>query len=208
MGLHELITTEVVWRIVEFVTASDVLEELGRGSIRPTVRAKRRATRQPLAGARAARAGKRVTAAEKSAATRRAPLAELVPRQQKRKAGRTTAAQTPAHIRSMGGLLDADDRDYLRRKLGMKLGKYASSIERTSVRVEDVNGPRGGIDKRCRIKAVLTGLPSVVVEHRHHSLQVAIDRALDRIERAVRSATQRRRMKPLKSRTGSTAASI
>lgn len=50
-------------------------------------------------------------------------------------------------------------------------------IERVSVRVEDVNGQCGGIGKRCLIKVVLSGLPSVVVDERRHSLQAAMDRA-------------------------------
>jgi hypothetical protein len=37
----------------------------------------------------------------------------------------------------------------------MKLGKSATSIERVSVRLTDVNGPRGGVDQRCRIKVVI-----------------------------------------------------
>jgi CBS domain-containing protein len=130
----------------------------------------------------------------------RAPLAVAWP--DKQSSGRTIAAEIPAHVRSLGSVLDAADRTYLRRKLGRKLGKFASSIERTSVRVEDVNGPRGGIDKHCRIKVVLTGLPSVIVEDRHHGLQAAIDGALARAERAVRHTIKRRRMKPLKPRKG------
>lgn len=127
-----------------------------------------------------------------------------VPRPIKRGAGRTEAAQTPAHIYASGSFLDRSDRDYLRRKLGRKLGKFARAIERTSVRVEDVNGPRGGIDHRCRIKIVLSGLPSVVVEAQHHTLQAAMDGALDRVERAVRRALVRRRLKPLKPRRTTT----
>jgi predicted transcriptional regulator/ribosome-associated translation inhibitor RaiA len=132
----------------------------------------------------------------------RAPLAARVARTDKRTAGRTMAAETPAHIRSMGSVLDAADKAYLRRKLGRKLGKFASSIERTSVRVEDVNGPRGGIDKRCRIKVVMAGLPSVVVEERHHSLQAALDGAIARTERAVRQTTRRRSMQQSRPRKG------
>jgi hypothetical protein len=65
-----------------------------------------------------------------------------------------------------------------------------------------VNGPRGGIDQRCRIKVVLSRLPSVVVEHRAASLRDAINGALSGSERAVRRAVRRRRMKPLKSAAG------
>ena len=236
-------------RVVGIATATDVLDELGRGSSRPAVRAKRQYMRLPPASARAAKAKREAArkrgpeAAKRTKRGRkgpeepgayggsgaepahgavaitgritptlgrervrrpdsreRAPLADRVARTHKRTAGRTMAAETPAHIRSVGSVLDAADKTYLRRKLGRKLGKFASSIERTSVRVEDVNGPRGGVDKRCRIKVVLTGLPSVVVEERHHVLQAALDGAVARAERAVRQTTQRRSMRPQRRR--------
>ena len=90
---------------------------------------------------------------------------------------------------------DVGDRNYLRRKLGTKLGKFARSIERASVRVKDVNGPRGGVDKVCRIKIVATGLPSIVVEQRAASLQAAMDGALGRTARAVKRNVRRRRVR-------------
>jgi len=230
-------------RVVGIVTATDVLEELGRGSTRAGARAKRRGMRLPTPSARkaAGRAGERAkrgkraprrgrsarkgTARRGRGATkvraparltsrvapalgrgrvrtpdssRRAPLAARIARPAKRHIGRTAAAQTPAHIRSIGMALDRADRDYLRRKLGRKLGKFATAVERTSVRIEDVNGPRGGVDKRCEIKVVLSGFPSVVVAQRHHSLQAAMDRALDRTERAVRRTLHRRRTKSVR----------
>jgi ribosome-associated translation inhibitor RaiA len=98
----------------------------------------------------------------------------------------------------VGVELRQDDRDYIRRKLGMKLGKFSRSIERVSVRTKDVNGPRGGVDQVCRIKVVLSGLRSVVFESKDASLRAAIDAALAGTERAVRRTLQRRRMKPLK----------
>ena len=106
------------------------------------------------------------------------------------------------HIRAVGSELDADQRAYIRRKLGTKLGKFATSVARVIVRVEDVNGPRGGADQVCRIKVVLNGLPTVVVEARDASLASAIDGALTGTERAVRRRVQRRRMKPIKGRSG------
>ena len=132
-------------------------------------------------------------------AGKRAPLPDQVPRPVKRMASRTSAPQTPANIRVDGVRLDERDRAYIRRRLGEKLGKYASSIERVTVRVRDVNGPRGGVDLLCRIKVVLSGLPSVVVEHQAALLKPALTRALTGVERAVRQTVQRRRMRLIRS---------
>ena len=123
---------------------------------------------------------------------RRPPFAGRVARPAKLKSKRYSAADIPAHIRAVGASLDAGDRAYVRRKLGMKLGKFARAIERVSVRVRDVNGPRGGVDKLCAIKVALSRLPSVVVEQKHASLQPAIDGALRRVEVAVGRSVQRR----------------
>ena len=129
---------------------------------------------------------------------KREPLADRVPRSVKRAAGRTPASLIPANIRVDGVRLDEDDRAYIRRRLGEKLGKYASSIERVTVRVRDINGPRGGIDLLCRIKVVLSSHPSVVVEHKAALLRPGLTRALSGVERAVRQAVQRRRMRPIR----------
>lgn len=108
------------------------------------------------------------------------------------------APAPPVHILAPEGKLDPLARDYVRRKLGVKLGKFADSVERVSFRLQDVNGPRGGVDQTCRIKVVLRGLPSVVFESRDAALNAAVDAALAGVQRAVRRATQRRRMKPLR----------
>ena len=136
----------------------------------------------------------------KKDAADRAPLPGWVPRPVKRASGRTDTLRTPAHLRMIGVELDDEDRAFIRRKLGMKLGKFAMSIERVTVRVTDSNGPRGGVDQRCTVKVVLSGLPSVVVERRNVTLHAAIDIALRATEQAVRRSLGRRRMKPLRRR--------
>ena len=128
---------------------------------------------------------------------KRSPSPGRLPKASKRE-GPAEAPQIPAHIRAAQGDLSSSGRDYIRRKLGTRLGKFASSIERVSVRTEDVNGPRGGVDQLCRIKVVLRGLPSVVFESRDASLNAAVDGALSGMERTVRRALRRRRMKPLR----------
>lgn len=127
---------------------------------------------------------------------RRAPLPASLPRPVKRSSDRQSAWRVTAHVRVFGATLHDDQRDYIARKLGMKLGKFASSIERVSVRVTDINGPRGGADQRCRVKVVLSGLPSVVVERQHATRDAAIDTALRATEESVRRAVRRRRLKP------------
>ena len=170
------------------VTATDVLDELGRE--------RAALARRSRARTQAARARPR-----HHDNPRRAPFAARKPRAVKRRAGRTAGPEVPAHVRVIGTELEDGDRDYIRRKLGMQLGKFAKSIERVSVRVTDVNGPRGGVDQVCRIKVVISGLPSVVFEAEDAALHAAIDRAIKGAERAVRRSVGRRRMKPMTPRS-------
>jgi len=128
-------------------------------------------------------------------------FARRLPKAAKSTAGRTNAPQVPANIRVFGVDLSQDERAHVRHGLGVKLGKYETSIERVTVRVLDVNGPRGGVDKLCRIKVVLSGLPSVVFESQALSLKAAINGALAGAERAVRRSVQRRHTKPIKAAT-------
>jgi ribosome-associated translation inhibitor RaiA len=104
----------------------------------------------------------------------------------------------------IGGAIDDEDRGYIARKLGMRLGKFVASIERVTVRLSDTNGPKGGRDQRCQIKVVLSGLPSVVVNEADSTLAHTIDRAIDAAAIAVRRRVQRRRLKPLHHRSSHT----
>jgi hypothetical protein len=131
---------------------------------------------------------------------RRSPLPGSLPRPLKLARDRSGALPPPAHIRVTGGQLSDEDRDRVRRKLGANFGKFASSVERLTVRLSDANGPRGGRDQVCKIKVVLSGLPSVVVERRDTTLQGAIDAAIRAAALAVRSRVRRRRLEPLRGR--------
>jgi ribosome-associated translation inhibitor RaiA len=106
------------------------------------------------------------------------------------------------HLHLLGVELEDEHREQIQRKLDVKLGKFAPSIERVDVRVCDVNGPRGGVDLACRINVTLAGLPPVVFEERADSVEAAMDGAAAGVERAVRRRVQRRRMKPLRGRPG------
>jgi len=199
-------------RLVGIVTATDVLEVLGRGSSRPTIRAERHTLRlpasrkrlggRPVVRRRSRRAAKKGRGRKrKPDSKKRAPFAAVVAKALKTESGGLDPRSVPAHIRSAGVDLSQDDQTYIRRKLGMKLGKFAPSMERITVRVSDVNGPRGGLDQVCRVKVVLSGLPSVMVEERDASLHAAIDLALAGAQRAVRKALKRRTTRAMKQMT-------
>lgn len=66
------------------------------------------------------------------------------------------------------------------------------------MRVLDVNGPRGGTDRLCRVKLVLTGLPGVLCESRAAFLEDAPNEALAGAGRIVRGNIERRHAVPLK----------
>lgn len=113
------------------------------------------------------------------------------PRAQKREAGSTAVEQTPLNVRTSGVNVSEETRQRARKRLGAKLGKQAHRIERLTVRFEDQNGPRGGVDTVCRIKVVLSGMDSVVFASTAASAEEALDLAVSGIERAVRSALER-----------------
>jgi ribosome-associated translation inhibitor RaiA len=131
------------------------------------------------------------------ATAQRSSLPTTLPRSVKLMRDRTHTVSPPAHVRVLGVEMEDQGRDTIARKLGMKLGKFASSIERITVRLSDANGPKGGRDQICQIKVVLSGLPSIVVEERASALQNAIDRAMKATALAVRRSVQRRRLKAL-----------
>jgi len=58
-------------------------------------------------------------------------------------------------------------------------------LRRVDVTLSDLNGPRGGVDKRCLIKVSLDGLRPVVIEDVQPDLYLAIDRAAGRASRTV-----------------------
>jgi hypothetical protein len=108
----------------------------------------------------------------------------------KRSLGRTPPARTPLHVRAVGTDLDEPTRRWIADRAARRLAKYALHIERLSFRFEDVNGPRGGKDSVCRGKAVLSGLPSAVVQKRAHTARQAFNLASRQLARGVDKAVR------------------
>jgi ribosomal subunit interface protein len=83
-------------------------------------------------------------------------------------------------------------RNHAKRRAHFALTCYDDHIQRVVMRLSDINGPRGGVDKRCHLQVVLSGLPDVVTEDTEADLYVAIDRATDRARRTLLRKVDRR----------------
>lgn len=99
-------------------------------------------------------------------------------------AGRGPLDRTPLAIRSSDPLGSGFEQR-IRTQLASRIGHVAGLIERITVRFDDVNGPKGGIDRICRIKVVVSGRPSILVEKRADSYDLAFARATGAIGTAI-----------------------
>jgi hypothetical protein len=133
-------------------------------------------------------------------ATRKA-FADRPSRAEKSKRGRTDVTSTPLAIHSRVSLQPAE-RERIRTRLGRKLAKYATHIERATIRIDDVNGPRGGADLLCKIKIVISGCPSIVVEERGSAVEEILVAAARVAARAVRREVERRGRSAAKPKRG------
>jgi ribosome-associated translation inhibitor RaiA len=124
---------------------------------------------------------------------RRASFPATVPKPRKRNIGRSTTAETPLHVRARGLELDDELRDYVRARVGFKLGKYGLNINRITVRLDDAAGPKGAPAYTCKFKVVLPTRGDVVLAVTDESVRAAFDAAVDATERAVRRMVGRSR---------------
>lgn len=88
-------------------------------------------------------------------------------------------------VRSPNLSLTEPIQSLVQRRLGFALGRYASQIRRVEVRLADINGSRGGVDKSCRVEVTLQRGDRVRAESTELRVRDAIDRAAGRAGRRV-----------------------
>ena len=84
-------------------------------------------------------------------------------------------------------------RHHVRQRLHFAFDRIGDRIRRVVVRLSDINGPRGGADKRCQLEVRLEQLPEVVIEDTQSDLYAAMDRAAERASRTVARRLSRER---------------
>ena len=66
------------------------------------------------------------------------------------------------------------------------LERYSDRITRVEVHLNDLNSVKGGSnDKRCLMEARLGGLAPIAVNHEADNLTLAIEGAMEKLERAI-----------------------
>jgi len=90
-------------------------------------------------------------------------------------------------------------RDLTERRVRFVLRRLGWLVPRAEVQMSDVNGPRGGIDKRCQVELRTDGAGSVVVASVANDWRKALDNALARAARFLmrlwRRGSDSRRMR-------------
>lgn len=101
-------------------------------------------------------------------------------------------------VRAQGFVITAAIEAHLRRQLGFALDHLHNRIRRVVVRLSDINGRKGGIDKRCQLQVQLTDSSDVVIADVQPDLYDAVSHAVDRaagaIGRRLGRSRQRHRM--------------
>lgn len=84
--------------------------------------------------------------------------------------------------------LNRAEIDALTRKAEFALDRFGGKLDRMDVILEDINGPRGGDDKVCRLILHLVGEPVMILQERG---AVAVATGLAAIERAAHALSRR-----------------
>jgi putative sigma-54 modulation protein len=91
--------------------------------------------------------------------------------------------------------LDLSDplKAYTERRLRFSLGEFLAQLDSVEVRLGDINGPRGGVDKTCAIRVILRRFGVVFARAAGDDVYSTVDHAAARIRSVVSRTIGRRR---------------
>ncbi len=97
------------------------------------------------------------------------------------------------YIRTKNVRLSEEWHDYLHARLAFALARFDHRILDITASLTDLNGPKGGVDKQCRLVVRLRPRGKVTIEQSASDFVAAIALAANRASYAVRRALTRRR---------------
>lgn len=88
-------------------------------------------------------------------------------------------------INDRTNLLGNKGRTNVIGKVESLFSKHVDRVKSVLLTADDLNGPRGGVDKQCRVLISLAGVGDVSVAAKHESLSQAMGNAIRRAEKLV-----------------------
>jgi putative sigma-54 modulation protein len=94
------------------------------------------------------------------------------------------------------GLSSSDAlREHASRRVHFHLSRFGKEVTSVLMRIADINGPKGGVDKRCQVTVRGPRFGSATLDDLSGDAYSAVDIAVERIGRAVRRELRRVRSK-------------
>src|SRR5690242_4502715 len=81
----------------------------------------------------------------------------------------------------------------IKRRVENAVDRLKNRIDRISVLLSDVNGPRGGVDKLCQMTADVRGVGTVLITATGSDLFEAVGNAAERLGYRIHTNVERRR---------------
>lgn len=96
-------------------------------------------------------------------------------------------------VRTRDLFSNEDLQNRIERKVKNAVDRFKDRIDRISVLLSDVNGPRGGVDKICQMTADVRGIGTVFITAVGSDLLAAVANAAERLGYRIHTNTQRQR---------------
>ena len=87
---------------------------------------------------------------------------------------------------------------HIRLQISKTLGRFRDYVKSLSIRIFDLNGPKGGADKKCLVCVTKTGSKQLVFEATSANSQIAVDQAIHGIIDVIQKEISRQRNKQRK----------
>jgi ribosome-associated translation inhibitor RaiA len=96
-------------------------------------------------------------------------------------------------IRFRGFEVSQSLREYIVRRAHFAFRRFGRGINSLTVRISDINGPKGGADKRCQVTIRGSGLGTVTLEDLSADAYSAVDMVFERAARVAGREIERTR---------------
>ncbi|NIB38788.1 HPF/RaiA family ribosome-associated protein [Pseudomaricurvus alkylphenolicus] len=96
------------------------------------------------------------------------------------------------YFRNMNG--GGDTIGYIDRRFSFTFSRLRHYIDSAAITLTDLNGPKAGVDKQCKVVIKPLGLKPIVVTEKRDTLVVAIDRAITRAGQCLSRRLKRRQV--------------